>query len=355
MTTATTNEERALAERLRDAHARLRDELGRRIVGMQDVIELLLLGIFTGGHCLLNGVPGLAKTLLVRSLAELLDLRFSRIQFTPDLMPSDITGTEIIDDGDESADRRFKFMQGPVFANLLLADEINRTPPKTQAALIEAMEEHQVTSGGRRHVLDPPFFVLATQNPIEQEGTYPLPTTQLDRFMFNIRVDYPTAEDELRIVRLTTSLPETALSPVLTRQDILDLIRSIRRRPVPPAVIAYATAIGRATRPAEAGAPDCVRQYISWGAGPRAAQQLVFGARARALLHGRSEPGHADIRALVHPTLRHRITRNFSAEADGMTAETILEAVVATIPAPDLPAGQTSAPRRRFPGFRRRA
>ncbi len=321
-----------------DTAEKIRGELAKRIVGLSGVIEELLITLLAGGHGLLVGVPGLAKTLLIRSLAELTDLSYRRIQFTPDLMPSDIVGTEVLVRGTGSASRAFTFRKGPIFAHVILADEINRTPPKTQAALMEAMEERQVTSVGKRYPLEPPFFVLATQNPIEQEGTYPLPAAQLDRFLLNIRLDYPDREEERRIVRLTTTRDPAPLSPLLCREEILSLLRLVRSITAPPAVMAYAVDLARRSRPGRPGSPDFVNEWVSWGGGPRAAQALVLGGKARALLHGRTEVLPGDLRAVAGPVFRHRIIVSFQAEADGVTAEEVIETLLAAVPAPDRPA-----------------
>jgi MoxR-like ATPase len=317
-----------------EAAARLRAELSRRIVGMEDVVEQVLWCVASGSHGLLVGVPGLAKTLLVSSLAELLDLKFRRIQFTPDLMPSDIVGTEILG-SDESAGRAFRFQPGPVFANLLLADEINRTPPKTQAALMEAMEEGQVTSAGRRHPLEPPFLVLATQNPIEQEGTYPLPAAQLDRFLVKIRVGYPGREDERRMVRRTTSRIRTPLPSVLSREDVLGLAVAVRKAEAPDPVVRYTVAIARGTRPRDPGAAPGIDHAVAFGVGPRAAGALLLAAKARAALAGRAAPTPEDVRAVAHPVLRHRLVLSFRASAEGVGPDAVVEQVLAAIPAPD--------------------
>ena len=321
--------------RLNDAYQRITNELSKVIVGQQKVIEELLVAMFARGHCLLVGVPGLAKTLMIRTLADTLSLKFSRIQFTPDLMPSDITGTEVIQDDKLSGVRAFKFLPGPIFANIILADEINRTPPKTQAALLEAMQEHQVTVGGQRHQLSEPFFVLATQNPIEQEGTYPLPEAQLDRFMFNTFVDYPDEEEELQIVRRTTAdLPQRA-EPTLSGEEILNLQQIVRKVPVADHVSRYALKFTRLTRREKGAVPDFIENYVSWGAGPRASQFLVLAAKARAVLHGRFYANCEDIRAVAAPVLRHRIITNFNAEAEGIKPDWIVQKLIETIPSAD--------------------
>jgi MoxR-like ATPase len=324
-------------ETLKDARARILGELRKVIVGQDQVVDQLLAALFANGHVLLVGVPGLAKTLLVSSLARVLDLKFSRIQFTPDLMPSDITGTDVIEEDATSGKRVIRFIQGPVFANIVLADEINRTPPKTQAALLQAMQEKQVTAGGQTFDLALPFFVLATQNPIELEGTYPLPEAQLDRFMFNIFVDYPAQSDEEKIVATTTSAYEARLEPVLGGEDILELQRLIRRVPVADHVVRYAVRLARATRVSAAGngsgAPDFVRQWVSWGAGPRASQYLVLGAKTRAVLLGRYAPGIEDVQAVAPAVLRHRIVTNFTAEAEGVKPDRIIEELLRSVAA----------------------
>jgi MoxR-like ATPase len=318
-------------EALREGSSRIKHELHKTIVGQDDVIDGLLTALFADGHVLLVGVPGLAKTLLIRSLARVLELSFSRIQFTPDLMPSDITGTEVLEDG-AGGRRAFKFLHGPIFANMVLADEINRTPPKTQAALLQAMQEKEVTAGGQTYRLALPFFVLATQNPIELEGTYPLPEAQLDRFMFNIPVGYPSQEEEERIVAETTSALEPDLLTVLKAEDILALQGLVRRVPVAEHVVRYAVRLARATRPAEEAA-DFVRNWVSWGAGPRASQYLVLGAKPRAVHDGRYAPGIDDVRAVAPSVLRHRIVTNFNAEADGVRSDRVVERLLAAVPA----------------------
>ena len=320
------------AQGLREATAVLRQELGKVIVGQEEAVEHLLIALLARGHCLLVGVPGLAKTLLIRTLARALDLSFHRIQFTPDLMPSDITGTEVIEEQPSSGTKGFRFVKGPVFANIILADEINRTPPKTQAALLEAMQEHHVTAAGQTFVLDEPFFVLATQNPIEQEGTYPLPEAQLDRFMFNLWLDYPSAEEEVHIVKSTTSSLDPQVGHVLTGEQIIALQELVRRVPVADAVIEYAVHLSRRTRPRTDAAPQFIRDWLSWGAGPRASQYLILGSKARALLTGRHTPDIDDVRHMAGPVLRHRIVPNFNAEADGVTAIQIVRRLVEDTP-----------------------
>ena len=328
-------------ERLRDAFGRLKSELGKVIVGQQYVLEELLIAVFARGHCLLIGVPGLAKTLMIHTLADALNLSFNRVQFTPDLMPSDITGTEVIQEDKATGVRQFKFLRGPIFANMILADEINRTPPKTQAALLEAMQERQVTVGGERHRLPDPFFVLATQNPIEQEGTYPLPEAQLDRFMLNIMVDYPTEDEEFDIVRLTTSVVRPAVSKILSGSDILELQEIVRKVPVADHVTRYAVRLTRMTRRGKEEVPNFIRDYVSWGAGPRASQYLVLAAKARAVLHGRYYVSTEDIRAVAGPVLRHRIVTNFNAEAEGLRPDDILARLIEAVPVDESEAEQS--------------
>jgi MoxR-like ATPase len=318
-------DDRAAAAQLRDATIALRREIGKVIVGQEEIVDQLLIALLARGHGLLVGVPGLAKTLLIRTLARVLDLRFSRIQFTPDLMPSDITGTEIIEENAATRAKSFRFLRGPLFANIVLADEINRTPPKTQSALLEAMQEHRITAGGQTYTLDEPFFVLATQNPIEQEGTYPLPEAQLDRFMFMLWLEYPSREEEVRIVQETTSVSVPDLHPVLTGAEIIAFQELVRRVPVAENVVRYAVHLSTRTRPRDAGAPQFVRDWLRWGAGPRASQYLILGAKTRALLDGRHTPDIDDVRRMAAPVLRHRIVPNFSAEADGVTAIDIIE------------------------------
>jgi MoxR-like ATPase len=332
-------------ERLNDGYRRIRKEMSKAIVGQERVLEELLIAIFARGHCLLVGVPGLAKTLMIRTLADSLSLSFSRVQFTPDLMPSDITGTEVLQEDKTTGQRLFKFLHGPLFANVVLADEINRTPPKTQAALLEAMQERQVTVGGQRHKLPDPFFVLATQNPIEQEGTYPLPEAQQDRFMFNILVDYPEEEEEFRIVEMTTSTHQARIDRVLSATDILEMQDIVRKVPVAPYVIRYAMKFTRLTRkgsrvaatvgaPTKKGddVPDFIRDYVTWGAGPRATQFLILAAKARAVLHGRYYVSCEDVRAVAPPVLRHRIITNFNAEAEGIKPDDIVRRLTDLIP-----------------------
>ena len=321
-----------LVAKLAHARGRIVEQLRKRIVGQDAVIDLLLLALFARGHGLLVGVPGLAKTSLVTSLAQALSLRANRIQFTPDLMPTDITGTDVLEQDSTTGQRSFRFVPGPVFANVLLADEINRTPPKTQAALLQAMEEQRVTVGGITHPIEPPYLVFATQNPIEQEGTYPLPEAQLDRFMLHIDVGYPSAADELEIVRRTTAPEGESPSAVLTRADILQLQELVRRVPVAPHVIEHAVAIVRASRPSEPSAPEIVRNHVGFGAGPRASQALILGAKARAVLSGRFAAEIEDVRALVGPIMRHRIVLNFRGEAEGVKPMQVLEAILRALP-----------------------
>jgi len=317
-----------IVQELSQAHKKIIDEIGKVIIGQHTVIDELLISLLSRGHCLLVGVPGLAKTLLISTVARVLDLKFSRIQFTPDLMPSDITGTEVIEEDKTTGQKAFKFVRGPVFANIVLADEINRTPPKTQSALLQAMQEHEVSAAGVTHTLEEPFFVLATQNPIEQEGTYPLPEAQLDRFMFNLWVDYPKADEEMEIVRTTTSAQENQLSPVLNGSQITDLQALVRRVPVADNVIQFAVKLARQTRPNSQEAPKMVQDYINWGAGPRASQYLVLGAKTRAILDGRPTPDIEDIKAVAKPVLRHRLVPNFNAEAEGVSATDIIEKLI---------------------------
>ena len=331
MTVETGASDLRAVEQLKQARERILSELRKVIVGQDEVVEQLLTALFANGHVLLVGVPGLAKTLLISSLARVLDLKFSRIQFTPDLMPSDITGTDVIEEDQATGKRSFRFLQGPVFANIVLADEINRTPPKTQAALLQAMQEKEVTAGGQTFKLALPFFVLATQNPIELEGTYPLPEAQLDRFMYNVRVDYPGQADEEKIVATTTSAYEARLERVLGAAEILELQKLVRRVPAAEHVVRYAVRLARATRGRE-GSPDFVKQWISWGAGPRASQYLVLGAKTRAVLHGRYAPGIEDVRAVALAVLRHRLVTNFTAEAEGIKPERIIEDLLAAVP-----------------------
>jgi MoxR-like ATPase len=319
-----------LLERLARARADLLAQVGRRIVGQKDVLDGILTAVFSGGHALLLGVPGLAKTLMVQTVAQALDLKFSRIQFTPDLMPSDITGTEIIEEDQTTGKRDFRFVRGPVFANIVLADEVNRTPPKTQAALLQAMQEHQVTAAGQTHPLPSPFFVLATQNPIEQEGTYPLPEAQLDRFMFELRVGYPSKDEEEAIVEATTGDLAATIAPVLTAEDVLALQHLVRRIPATQPLVRAAVTLVRMSRPADPEAPPFIKEFISWGAGPRASQYLILGAKARAALDGRPMPDYDDLRAVAPTVLTHRLVINFAAEAAGRSAPDIVDELLAT-------------------------
>jgi MoxR-like ATPase len=329
-TAASSSSDVDAANSLMAGYAEIKREIAKVIIGQEAVIEQLLISLLARGHCLLIGVPGLAKTLLIKTLAQVLDLRFNRIQFTPDLMPSDITGTEIIEQDVSTGGKAFKFVKGPIFANIILADEINRTPPKTQAALLESMQEHHVTAAGQKYILEEPFFVLATQNPIEQEGTYPLPEAQLDRFMFNLWLDYPTTDEEIEIVKSTTSQYEPVLFPVLTADEIIAFQTLIRRVPVADHVIQYAVDLVTRTRPTSASSPDFIKNWLSWGAGPRASQYLILGAKTRALLDGRHTPDISDVRVMAGPVLRHRIVPNFNAEADGLTAIQIVEKLLST-------------------------
>lgn len=326
-------------KKLKTAFDEIRKQMSRVIVGQEEVIEQLLIAMFGRGHCMLEGVPGLAKTLMISTLAQCLSLDFKRIQFTPDLMPSDITGTDVIEENRTTGGREFRFLQGPLFANIVLADEINRTPPKTQAALLEAMQERQVTVGRVRHKLASPFFVLATQNPIEQEGTYPLPEAQQDRFMFNIRVNYPTEEDEFRIIDATTSASRPHLERVITASEILTMQELVLKVPAAQHVIRYAGRLARVTRPkpnpgepANKDVPDFVKKYVSFGAGPRAGQSLILAAKARAILHGRTYVAIDDVRAVAPPVLRHRIITNYHAEAEGITSDDIIAKLLPLIP-----------------------
>ncbi|MEA2064418.1 MAG: AAA family ATPase [Gemmatimonadota bacterium] len=317
-------------ERLQEARAKIHQEIGKVIVGQSAVIDQLIVSLLARGHCLLIGVPGLAKTLMISTLSNLLDLTFNRIQFTPDLMPSDITGTDILEQAGHGTDmdgtgRKFAFHRGPVFANVILADEINRTPPKTQAAMLQAMQEHQVTAGGRTYSLDEPFFVLATQNPIEQEGTYPLPEAQLDRFMFSLSVEYPSLDEEITIVTNTTSRYTSSVNKVMSAEEIIALQSLVLRVPVAESVVRYAVELVRATRPQEDVAPQFVKDWVSWGAGPRASQYAILGAKTLAVLDGRYTPGEQDVRACIRPVLRHRVITNFNAEADGIGVEDVLD------------------------------
>ncbi len=322
-----TKDDIKLVEQLRESRDAISAELGKRIIGQHEIIEHILITLFCQGHALIIGVPGLAKTLLIKSVSEILDLKFSRIQFTPDLMPSDITGTEILEEDHATGKREFKFFQGPLFANIILADEINRTPPKTQAALLEAMQEHKVTAAGVSYTLDEPFLVLATQNPIEQEGTYPLPEAQLDRFMFSLNITYPSRKDEIEIVKSTTSGPDKSLKSTITKDDILTFQSLIRRVPVADNVVEFAVDLAAKTRP-EDGAPQFISDWLEWGAGPRASQYLILGAKAKAILDERPTPDISDVIAMAKPVLRHRIITSFNAEADGVNADQVLDQLI---------------------------
>ena len=336
-------EELKVIEQLTQARSLLLKEIHKVIIGQDEVIEQLLLAMFSQGHCLMVGVPGLAKTLLISTIAQVLKLKFNRIQFTPDLMPSDITGTDVIEEDRTTGKREFRFIRGPVFSNIILADEINRTPPKTQAALLQAMQEYHVTAGGNTYELALPFFVLATQNPIEQEGTYPLPEAQLDRFMFMVNVDYPPREDERTIVRTTTAEQNYQLRFVLGGKDILGIQKIVRRVPVSEHVIDYAVNLGRATRPNTPEAPQFINEWLTWGAGPRAAQYLILGAKSRALFDGRLNVTCDDIRSIARPVFRHRLFTNFNADAEGITPENIIERLLKIVPEP-MPKDYRKAP-----------
>ena len=327
-------DEMKAVRQLGEARSLLLGEIHKVIVGQDEVIEQLLLAMFSRGHCLMVGVPGLAKTLLVSTIANVLKLKFSRIQFTPDLMPSDITGTDVIQENRSTGEREFRFIKGPLFGNIILADEINRTPPKTQAALLQAMQEYHVTAGGNTYPLDLPFFVLATQNPIEQEGTYPLPEAQLDRFMFMINIDYPSRQDERVIVKTTTAEEKYDLRLVLAGKHILNIQRIVRRVPVSEHVVDYAVGLARATRPGTPEAPQFINEWLTWGAGPRAAQYLVLGAKSRAIFAGRAQVTCEDVRRIAHPVLRHRLFTNFNADAEGVTPEKIIDRLLQTVPEP---------------------
>jgi len=324
--------ERETVERLTAGRAQIESELAKVIVGQKEVIEQILIALFAGGHCLITGAPGLAKTLLVKSIARIFHLKFQRIQFTPDLMPADITGTEILHDTGDG--RQMVFVRGPVFANMLLADEINRTPPKTQAALLEAMQEHQVTAAGVRHALEEPFFVLATQNPIEMEGTYPLPEAQLDRFMFNVVMDYLSENEEVAVVTQTTSELPALIEPLFSGEDVLRFHGVVRQVPVAEELVRYAVRLAAASRPHQSGAPEFINEWASWGAGTRAGQFLVLGAKARALFKGRAHVTLHDLQTLAYPTLRHRILLNYRAEAEGVTVENVIRRLLDTIKSP---------------------
>jgi MoxR-like ATPase len=332
MTDALSTQDTAAIDKLAAAREKIIAQLGQVIVGQNDVIEELLICLFSRGHCLLEGVPGLAKTLLISTLSRALNLTFSRVQFTPDLMPADITGTDVIEENRSTGAREFRFLEGPLFANVILADEVNRTPPKTQAALLEAMQERQITVGRVRHALADPFFVLATQNPIEQEGTYPLPEAQQDRFMFKIFVRYPSFAEEFEVARRTTTTLVDNVEPVLSGPEILELQRIVREVPASDHVIRYALSLVRQTRVREPGVPDFVEDQVSWGAGPRAVQYLVLGSKARALLQGRTHVACDDIQALAKPVLRHRLVLSFTAESEGVTPDRLIERIVSQTP-----------------------
>ncbi len=319
-------------ERLAKAYQIMLSEIHKVIIGQDEIVNQMLISVFCRGHALIIGVPGLAKTLMVRTLARTLQLSFSRIQFTPDLMPSDITGTQVIEEDRATGKRLFRFVKGPIFANVVLADEINRTPPKTQSALLQAMQEYQVTAGGETFELELPFFVLATQNPIEQEGTYPLPEAQLDRFMLSINIGYPTKAEEHQIVKSTTVDSDAEVKPVLRGHDIQLIQKIVRRVPVSDHVVDYAVRLTRATRPKESDAPDFVRQWLSWGAGPRAAQHLILAAKARTILDGRYNVSCQDVRSVAHPVLRHRLFTNFNADAEGITPDHVVDKLLAAVP-----------------------
>ncbi|MCK4293060.1 MAG: MoxR family ATPase [Planctomycetes bacterium] len=320
------------AQQVTEAYQAMMEQMARVIIGQQDVMELMLLGLFCQGHCILEGVPGLAKTLMISSLSQLLSLQFGRIQFTPDLMPSDITGTEILEEDQSTGKRFMRFVRGPIFANMVLADEINRTPPKTQAALLQAMQEYQVTIAGEHHDLDLPFFVLGTQNPIESEGTYPLPEAALDRFMFKIKVDYPLPDEEIDIAMKTTSERYEKLKPVLSKEDILRMQDVVREVIVARPVASYAVRLVRSTRPNDEGEPQFIRQYLSWGAGPRACQALLLGAKAKALLEGRPHASIDDIASIALPVMRHRLVTNFTAESENVSTDDIIEQLLQELP-----------------------
>ena len=326
-----TQQDLASFEKLAQARQSFLSEVGKVVIGQHEILDHLLIALLAQGHSLIVGVPGLAKTLIIKTLSEVLDLSFNRIQFTPDLMPSDITGTELIDVELDTGKRSFRFYNGPIFANIVLADEINRTPPKTQAALLEAMQEHKVTAGGRTYNLDEPFFVLATQNPIEQEGTYPLPEAQLDRFMFNLNIEYPSSEEEVAIVRGTTTPEQHVVDPVITKSEIASYQDLVRRVPASDNVVEYAVRLASATRPSSDSSPDFIKQSVDWGAGPRASQYLVLGAKAKAILDGRPSPNITDVQSLALPILRHRVLPNFNAEAEGLKVEDILNQLIDTL------------------------
>ena len=327
-------EEVQAIEKLMDARDLILEQLKKVIVGQEEVIDQMLMAFFAGGHCLLEGVPGLAKTLTIKTLAQILNLQFKRIQFTPDLMPADITGTDVLEEERSTGHREIRFIQGPIFANILLADEINRTPPKTQAALLEAMQEYHVTAGGTMYNLEQPFFVLATQNPIEQEGTYPLPEAQLDRFMFKVVIDYPSEEEEVAIVSSTTSVDEPELTTVLSGEDIITLNQIVRRVSAADNVVQYAVKLARATRPKSKDTPDFIQQWVRWGAGPRAGQYLILGAKARGILRGRVNASIDDVKSVAHAVLRHRVLTNFHAEAEGVDSDAVITQLLDAVQEP---------------------
>ncbi len=328
-TKTTTSTEARTVKQLVEGYRKIRVELGKTIVGQSEVIEQILIALFAGGHCLITGAPGLAKTLLVKCISEILDLQFSRVQFTPDLMPADITGTEVL--SETAKGRQLTFVPGPVFANMLLADEINRTPPKTQAALLEAMKEHQVTAAGKRHPLPEPFFVLATQNPIEMEGTYPLPEAQLDRFMFNVVIDYLPEDEEVKVVQQTTAEPAKPGKPLFNAKAMLRFIALVRKVPVAEDISRYAVRLAAASRPLQEGSLEYVNEWVNWGAGLRAAQFMILGAKARALILGNTHVTVEDVQALAHPVFRHRILVNYRAEAEGITTEKVIDHLLETV------------------------
>ena len=330
--TAAKKKDLELVEKLVEGHKLIIEQLKKVIVGQSQIIDELLTALFARGHCMIVGVPGLAKTLLISTLAQILDLEFKRIQFTPDLMPSDITGTEIIEEKPSTGKREYRFIKGPIFANIVLADEINRTPPKTQSALLQAMQEYNVTFAGQTYPMQLPFYVLATQNPIEQEGTYPLPEAQLDRFFFQINIDYPSEQEEKAIVFQTTGKYQPGLNKVLNSNEILQLQEIVRKAPISDNVVDYAVRLVRSTRPKDKHAPDYIRQWMNWGAGPRASQTLILGSKARAILDGRYAVSIEDIKALAYPALRHRIILNFHAEAEGITTNQVISKLLETVP-----------------------
>ena len=331
---STREEDLAVVDRMKTGSENLTKELRKVIVGQDEVVEQIMIALFAGGHCLITGVPGLAKTLLIKTIADILQVQFSRIQFTPDLMPADVIGSEIIEEDPQTGARSLKFVKGPIFAQILLADEINRTPPKTQSALLEAMEEQQVSVAGATHIMDQPFFVLATQNPIELEGTYPLPEAQLDRFLFKIMMDYLSEEDEVSVVHETTQIVDYQVDNTVTGQDIVDFQRISRQVPVADAVVRYAVRLVTASRPQNPEAPDFVNKWVSWGAGLRASQNLILAGKVRALLQGRSNVSYGDVRALALPILRHRILLNFHAEAESMEVDSIVAMLLDSVPEP---------------------